>query len=138
MVAGSIKALTRGAVCSRARARARVRPRVAERRDPPHDRNRRSHQETFMANEEHVALLKQGVDAWNAWRRENPNVSPDLSRANLAEADLSKEKLLRADLSEVNLLGVNLRGADLFRADLFRASLLRSDLSKANLCGANL
>src|SRR3954471_676514 len=83
-------------------------------------------EEGLMANEEHVALLKQGVDAWNAWRRENPNVSPDLSRANLAEADLSKEKLLRADLSEVNLLGVNLRGADLFRADLFRASLLRS------------
>ena len=24
-----------------------------------------------MANEEHVALLKQGVDAWNAWRLGN-------------------------------------------------------------------
>jgi hypothetical protein len=24
-----------------------------------------------MADEKHVALLKQGVDAWNAWRRKN-------------------------------------------------------------------
>ena len=28
-----------------------------------------------MANEEHVAKLKEGVTAWNAWRRENPEVS---------------------------------------------------------------
>jgi hypothetical protein len=29
-----------------------------------------------MANEEHVALLKQGVAVWNAWRR-NSDISPD-------------------------------------------------------------
>ena len=43
-----------------------------------------------MANDEHVALLKQGVDAWNAWRRENPDMRPDLSDADLEGADLSK------------------------------------------------
>jgi hypothetical protein len=32
---------------------------------------------------EHVALLKKGVAAWNAWRNENPNIRPDLSGANL-------------------------------------------------------
>ena len=36
-----------------------------------------------MANDEHVAILKQGVDDWNAWRRENPDIRPDLSGANL-------------------------------------------------------
>jgi hypothetical protein len=25
-----------------------------------------------MANDEHVAMLKKGVDAWNKWRDENP------------------------------------------------------------------
>src|SRR5262249_45429449 len=40
-------------------------------------------------------ILKKGVDAWNAWRRENPDIRPDLSRAGLSgavlsEADLSK------------------------------------------------
>jgi len=32
-----------------------------------------------MANEEHVALLKQGTARWNAWRRDNPDVRPDFS-----------------------------------------------------------
>ena len=27
-----------------------------------------------MANDEHVALLKQGVEAWSAWRDENPHI----------------------------------------------------------------
>ena len=36
-----------------------------------------------MANEEHLALLKKGVTAWNAWRDENPDIDPDLFEANL-------------------------------------------------------
>ena len=39
-----------------------------------------------MANDQHVALLKQGVDTWNAWRDENPQVGVDLSGANLSGA----------------------------------------------------
>jgi hypothetical protein len=45
-----------------------------------------------MANDEHVALLKQGVaawnDAWDAWRDENPDIRPDLSYADLSETNL--------------------------------------------------
>ena len=39
-----------------------------------------------MANEEHLARLKQGVEAWNAWRYENSTIQPDLSGANLARS----------------------------------------------------
>jgi hypothetical protein len=42
-----------------------------------------------MANDEHVALLKQGMTAWNAWRDENPDVLPNLSGADLIGADLA-------------------------------------------------
>jgi uncharacterized protein YjbI with pentapeptide repeats len=43
-----------------------------------------------MADEEHVALLlEQGVDAWNTWRQEKPDVRLHLSGANLSEATLS-------------------------------------------------
>ena len=34
-------------------------------------------------SEEHVALLKQGMTVWNEWRRENPDINPDLFEANL-------------------------------------------------------
>ena len=34
-----------------------------------------------MANAEHLAILKEGVERWNAWREENENVLPDLREA---------------------------------------------------------
>ena len=36
-----------------------------------------------MANDEHVALLKQGVAGWNGWREKNRDILPDLSGADL-------------------------------------------------------
>jgi uncharacterized protein YjbI with pentapeptide repeats len=71
-----------------------------------------------MANDEHVALLKQGVNAWNAWRRENPDMRPDLSDADLEGADLSKANLEGANLRKANLSGVKLIAARLSEADL--------------------
>ena len=38
-----------------------------------------------MANEEHVARLKQGVVAWNEWRAENDRAPVDLSYARRPE-----------------------------------------------------
>jgi len=96
-----------------------------------------------MANDEHVALLKQGAAAWNAWRLENPDIRPDLSKANLIEADLSGAELGMANLSMANLSMANLRGANLSEADLTGADLIKADLDGAmllftNLRGANL
>lgn len=36
-----------------------------------------------MANQEHLDLLKKGVEGWNQWREEHPEIEPDLSGANL-------------------------------------------------------
>jgi uncharacterized protein YjbI with pentapeptide repeats len=116
-----------------------------------------------MANPEHLAKLKEGVKAWNQWRKENPEIRPDLrgadlSRVNLIEADLSetnliKANLFRADLNKVDLEGAdlceafileanlsaaNLRGAALNAADLIGANLHEADLSGASLAGADL
>ncbi len=91
-----------------------------------------------MANEEHLKILKQGVEAWNRWRDENRDVQPDLIEADLSEADLS-----RADLGEADLIGANLREAylgeaDLGGADLNGANLRGASLSQADLSGAHL
>ena len=96
-----------------------------------------------MANEEHVAILKKGVAAWNEWRRENPDIRPNLSGANLRRAhlygaDLSGADLSRADLSEAGLSGADLSGADLSRADLSEAPPVSADLTGANLTGSRV
>jgi len=96
-----------------------------------------------MANEEHVAILKKGVAAWNEWRRENPDIRPNLSGANLRRAhlygaDLSGADLSRADLSEADLSGADLSGANLSRADLSEAPLVSADLTGANLTGSRV
>ena len=56
-----------------------------------------------MANDEHVAILKQGVDAWNAWRRANLGTRPDLSGADLTDATQSVGLRLLKSLNLQNL-----------------------------------
>lgn len=121
-----------------------------------------------MANAEHLALLKQGVDAWNTWKANHPDIRPnlsfatgneitikganlsgvDLSRANLSKADLGKADLIGANLHEANLseaylsqaelTGANLTGADLSGADLIGAKLIGANLTNVYLSGADL
>jgi hypothetical protein len=96
-----------------------------------------------MANPDHLKTLQQGVDAWNAWRVGNPDITPDLSGAHLSAVNLSKANLEGADLHAahlggVNVSGANLSGANLIEADLNRANLEGADLSDADLYAANL
>jgi len=106
-----------------------------------------------MANEEHVALLKQGVAAWNTWRDANLDIYVDLRKADLIGANLREANLGKVNLSDANLKGANLkganlskadltgaflRGADLFEAELSKADLIKADLIEADLIRANL
>ena len=91
-----------------------------------------------MANDEHVAMLKKGVKAWNKWRDENANIRPNLSEADFTGADLIGANLIGADLVGAKLSGADLTGAKLSGADLSEGRLVRADLSEANLSGANL
>ncbi|MCB1925060.1 MAG: toll/interleukin-1 receptor domain-containing protein [Gammaproteobacteria bacterium] len=85
------------------------------------------------ADERHLSLLREGVDAWNAWRRQNPDERPRLRRADLGGAVLSGANLVSAQMG-----GANLRGADLSDADLTSANLSGVDCGGANLFRANL
>jgi uncharacterized protein YjbI with pentapeptide repeats len=101
-----------------------------------------------MANPEHLEILKQGVEVWNTWRRANPSIEPDLTRASLSGAHLVGADLNRADFREADLKGAILQGtdligtsfrqADLTKADLSWAVLERANLDAAKLCGADL
>lgn len=96
-----------------------------------------------MANPEHVDILRQGVEVWNAWRKRHHEIQPDLSGADLSRviliaANLSNANLSRADLSHANLFCADLSHANLFHADLSRAALLGTNLSGTTLSGADL
>jgi uncharacterized protein YjbI with pentapeptide repeats len=96
-----------------------------------------------MANSEHLAKLKEGVEAWNDWRMVNNKTTPDLREANLNGAFLTGAHLGEADLRWANLIGANLRRALLTRANLHgvhmtMANLGEADLSEADLSWANL
>jgi esterase/lipase superfamily enzyme/uncharacterized protein YjbI with pentapeptide repeats len=113
---------------------------------------------------EHLEKLSRGVAAWNRWRKANPNITPDLSGADLTTVSKSSKRIVRksrgtsigrkrfrtktsnlssinlsgAKLRRVNLEAVNLAKADLSNADLTKANFFYADLSKANLTRARL
>ena len=91
-----------------------------------------------MANPEHTALLKQGVEFWNAWREQNPDLRVDLSRVQLSGINLHKVNLSYATLNEADLSGTDLSEANLIEAELVDANLSKANLNWACLLGANL
>lgn len=96
-----------------------------------------------MANPEHLKILKQGVEVWNKWREENPEVRPDLSeedfnRENLIQVNFCFTNLSRTDLSRTNLfmaklVAANVEGTSLRKSDLTAADLRVVDFSKTDL-----
>ena len=91
-----------------------------------------------MADESQLEILKSGMEAWNWWRYQNPNVEADLSEADLSEMDLRGFYLANTDLAQANLGGAHLEGANLTGADLTKADLRGANLRGADLTGAEL
>ena len=81
-----------------------------------------------MANEEHLNILMKGVEAWNKWRRNNPEIIPDLRGVNLQgmylecinfeNTNLTKSDLRQCKLQWARFNGAILDGVDLEKADL--------------------
>ncbi len=91
-----------------------------------------------MANNEQVDLLKQGTQAWNAWRAEQPEAIVDLSGGALRGLDLARANLSAADLKHADLRGANLAGADLTGARLEGGNFFKAVIDGADLDGADL
>lgn len=106
-----------------------------------------------MANQEHLEILKQGVEIWNRWKEEHIYVEIDLQGVdfhasslrgvNLGDTDLRNANFSGADLTWSNLNKVDLRDANLDEAHLTLAALMEANLTgtrlhKAELTLANL
>jgi hypothetical protein len=96
--------------------------------------NAKRQEGTGMANQEHLDILKKGVQVWNQWRKEHPDIIvPDLSGVDLSGADLN-----HANPHYANLRGTELSDAILGDADLSMANLTGTGLSGAILSNADL
>ena len=95
-----------------------------------------------MANPEHVKILKNGVETWNRWRSQNPDIRPDLREIDLHDTNLYGTDidpfLSHINLQDAVMYNSNLRGANLTRASLQGIDLRKSDLRKVNLQEATL
>lgn len=85
-----------------------------------------------MADKQHLELLKNGVDAWNKWREENPDIQPDLSNRDLTKRDLRKVNLCKAKLDSTNLAESALDGAKLNSANLTNTNLAGKKLKNSD------
>jgi uncharacterized protein YjbI with pentapeptide repeats len=101
-----------------------------------------------MADKNHLKIFKQGVEGWNRWRRDNPDIEPNLSGANfyvelelkIGRFDIERKlmKLRGIDLSRTDLTRIQAQHGILDGADLSHAVLAEANLSGASLVGANL
>jgi uncharacterized protein YjbI with pentapeptide repeats len=92
----------------------------------------------------HADILRRGPSAWNAWRKRNPNIVPDLSgvalelgERRLGPADGGPIDLRASSLEQVMFRFAILSGGNLESADHTGADLAHSHLDGANLSGVN-
>ena len=87
----------------------------------------------------HAEVLREGVRAWNTWRRENPGVVPVLNDLNVSVTErqfgrvqggpinLSRAELCRARFDHATLIEANLMGAVLTEAEQFGNEFLKAN-----------
>lgn len=83
----------------------------------------------------------EGVESWNKWREENPDIIPDLHGESFVGQDMENinfenVNLEGADLTEACLIGANLKHANLTDAQLIKTNFQGADLADAQLVGA--
>jgi hypothetical protein len=91
-----------------------------------------------MGNQEHLEILGQGVEVWNRWRKENPDIRPKLRGAHLRGAYLIYADLRRADLRGTGLDQADFSGADLRGAKLNQTVLIGTNFSNADLSNCSV
>jgi len=75
-----------------------------------------------MANSEHLTILNNGLQLWSDWRKNNPEVQPDLSRINL---------------SGFNFTGINFTDTNLLGTNFSESVLADANFEGANICWTN-
>src|SRR5205085_1528774 len=51
-----------------------------------------------MANQEHLDILKQGVEVWNRWKQKHLDIAPDFIGSSLYDTNFTGANLSRAEI----------------------------------------
>lgn len=95
-----------------------------------------------------ISLLRTNISAFNTFREDHPEWTPDFSGENFEEAKLDgvnlsgavlcKARFISASLRGANLQGANLSSVQISTADLTNSNLQNTDFSRADLCDSKL
>jgi hypothetical protein len=101
-----------------------------------------------MADPRHVAILQDGKEAWNLWRKREPcapdlsghefDVGADLQNIDFSSTNLSSARLIEAELGYANFWKANLSQSVLTHATAWYADFISANLSGAKFEGATL
>ncbi|THB63470.1 MAG: hypothetical protein D6E12_16920 [Desulfovibrio sp.] len=86
----------------------------------------------------HLDILLQGVEAFNAWREDNPEEIPDFTRVEFLPTAFKDTGLWSQELAMIDLRGINLREAKLPWVKMELVSLAEADLEFAHLRSARI
>jgi DNA repair exonuclease SbcCD ATPase subunit len=98
----------------------------------------KANNESTMAKEDLVRLLKTNLKQFNKMREESGFEALDLSDTRFQGATLTGAKLKNMDLSECEFEYANLVSADLSNCNLQNALMIHTNLSNVNLANADL
>ena len=91
-------------------------------------------------NPDHINVLMRGVEVWNQWRQDNPEITPDLRGADFTDELFANTALKNAggeiDLSHANFSLADCEGADFSGARCGDAKFSGADCTGANFNGA--
>ena len=76
-------------------------------------------------------LLDEGVDFWNHWLSEHPQVYPDFSGADLRNRDLAGANLRWSEMQGTDMTGARLDSVDLHDSDITAASFVGASLKES-------
>jgi len=95
-----------------------------------------------MANKEHLKIFLTSVNAWNKWRKANPNIRPDLSDYEFENLKRNKVILSNAVLKgaafrQVSLSGAKFTNSQMRNCIFERCVLDNADFSHADMRGSS-
>jgi len=87
-----------------------------------------------MNSQDYFGILKDGVDIWNNWRLENPQINPNLSNIDFSGLICGLDG---ANFKNTILIGCNFTGQSLEGTEFENAQLIGSSFKGANLLNTN-